>query len=64
MGKNILKRALIDIVVGVVIGHILALSTGYGDVPSIHHETEPKLMYVERQAPASAGYLGMVTRRW
>lgn len=64
MGKNVLKSALVDIVVGVVIGHILALSTGYGDMPPTHHEAQPKLMYVERQAPASDGGLAMVARRW
>ncbi|MEW5544398.1 hypothetical protein [Pseudomonas soli] len=64
MGKNVLKSALVDIVVGVVIGHILALSTGYGDMPPTHHEAQPKLMYVERQAPASDGDLAIVARRW
>ncbi|KTT01910.1 hypothetical protein NS212_03445 [Pseudomonas parafulva] len=47
MGKNVVKDILIDIAVGVIVGHILALSTSPSSVPPIHQEAEPKLMYVQ-----------------
>lgn len=47
MGKSVMKNILIDIAVGVIVGHILALSTSPSSVPPIHQEAEPKLMYAQ-----------------
>lgn len=51
MGKNVSKPPLIDIVVGVIIGHISALSMRSGDVPSIHHEAESLSRQAAKRAP-------------